>query len=186
MTNRNFKLGQTMYNYDFFNRSSVTNANGDPQLSTPDDDEVLQATLQHVVATFDPVDGRRIYVNGELVATDMAPGGTLDELGQLVRLRARQRGVEQPHVERRDPPRRDPQPRADAGADPAELRRRRRREILPAVRRRAPDEHQRQLRRVRGRAVRQLRLPVPPAVLHQPGRHGAAGRPQRPRACASA
>ncbi len=29
-------------------------------------DEDLQATLQHVVATYDPVDGRRIYVNGVL------------------------------------------------------------------------------------------------------------------------
>jgi hypothetical protein len=78
LTNRNFNLGQTMYNYDFFNRSNLTNANGDPQLSTPDADEVLQATLQHVVATFDPVAGRKIYVNGELAASlDPAPGGTL-------------------------------------------------------------------------------------------------------------
>src|SRR5690606_6457743 len=65
---RNFNLGQTMYNYDFFNRTSNSDANGNPQLSTPDADEVLQATLQHVVATFDPVEGRRIYVNGTLVA----------------------------------------------------------------------------------------------------------------------
>src|SRR6185503_17750215 len=42
-----------------------------------DADEVLQATLQHVVATFNPATGRRIYVNGELVATDPAPGGTI-------------------------------------------------------------------------------------------------------------
>jgi hypothetical protein len=67
-----------MYNYDFFNRSDLTNANGDPQLSTPDADEVLQATLQHVVATFDPATGRKIYVNGVLVASlDPAPGGVL-------------------------------------------------------------------------------------------------------------
>jgi hypothetical protein len=78
LTNRNFNLGQTMYNYDFFNRTDRTNANGDPQLSTPDDDEVLQASLQHVVATFDPVVGRRIYVDGVLVASlDAAPGGTI-------------------------------------------------------------------------------------------------------------
>ena len=78
LTNRNFNLGQTMYNYDFFNRSNLTNANGDPQLSTPDADEVLQATLQHVVATFDPATGRKIYVDGVLVASlDPAPGGTL-------------------------------------------------------------------------------------------------------------
>lgn len=77
LTNRNFNLGQTMYNYDLFTRSSVSNANGDPQLSTDADDEVLQATLQHVVATFHPATGRRIYVNGVLVATDPAAGGTI-------------------------------------------------------------------------------------------------------------
>jgi hypothetical protein len=80
LTARNFALGQTMYNYDFFNRSSNTGANGDPGLSTPNADEVLQATLQHVVATFDPVEGRKIYVNGELKASlDPQPGGTLGE-----------------------------------------------------------------------------------------------------------
>jgi hypothetical protein len=75
---RNFNLGQTMYDYDFFNRSSNSDANGSPQLSTPSAQEVLQATQQHVVATFDPVDGRRIYVNGTLVASlDPTPSGTL-------------------------------------------------------------------------------------------------------------
>jgi hypothetical protein len=78
LTNRNFNLGQTMYNYDFFSRTDRTNANGAPGLSTPDADEVLQASLQHVVATFDPVLGRRIYVDGVLVASlDPAPGGTV-------------------------------------------------------------------------------------------------------------
>ena len=77
-TSRNFNLGQTMYNYDFFNRTSTSDANGSPQLSTPDAAEVLQATLQHVVVNFDPVAGRTIYVNGILVSTpDPAPGGTL-------------------------------------------------------------------------------------------------------------
>jgi hypothetical protein len=80
LTARNFALGQTMYNYDFFNRSSNTDANGEPGLSTPSADEVLQATLQHVVATFDPVAGRKIYVNGILKASlDPQPGGTLGE-----------------------------------------------------------------------------------------------------------
>jgi hypothetical protein len=75
-TARNFTLGQTMYNYDFFNRTTTTDANGAPVLSTPADEEVLQATLQHVVATYDPVDGRRIYVNGELRSgPDSAPAG---------------------------------------------------------------------------------------------------------------
>src|SRR5690606_1828069 len=77
-TQRNFNLGQNMYNYDFFVRSSNADENGNPQLSTPDAAEILQATLQHVVVTFDPIEGRRIYVNGLLVADqDPAPGGTL-------------------------------------------------------------------------------------------------------------
>jgi len=77
---RNFNLGQTMYNYDFFNRTDSSDENGNPQLSTPAAAEVLQATLQHVVATFDPVEGRKIYVNGVLVTqADPAPGGTLTD-----------------------------------------------------------------------------------------------------------
>jgi hypothetical protein len=61
---RNFNLGQTLYNYDFFNRSANSGANGDPALSTADADEDLQATLQHVVVNYDPVNGRSIFVNG--------------------------------------------------------------------------------------------------------------------------
>jgi len=78
-TTRNFTLQQTLYNYDFLNRTTETGANGDnPQLSTPDAAEVLQATLQHVVATYSAIDGRRIYVNGELVSlADPAAQGTL-------------------------------------------------------------------------------------------------------------
>ncbi len=77
-TTRNFNLGQTMYNYDSFNRTSTSDANGNPQLSTPDAAEVLQATLQHVVVNFDPIVGRTIYVNGVLVSgADSAPGGSL-------------------------------------------------------------------------------------------------------------
>ncbi len=48
---RNFMLGQTLYSYDFFNRTSSTGQAGDPALTTSADDEDLQATLQHVVAT---------------------------------------------------------------------------------------------------------------------------------------
>ncbi|MEL7186033.1 MAG: LamG domain-containing protein [Pseudomonadota bacterium] len=76
-TTRNFALQQTLYNYDFLLRTNETSLNGDPQLSTPDADEVLQATLQHVVATYDPINGRSIYVNGALVSNaDPVPGGT--------------------------------------------------------------------------------------------------------------
>ena len=77
---RNMTLGQTMYNYDFALRSSTTNANGQPQLSTPDANQVLQATLQHAVLTYDPVNGRQIYVNGALVASgDPQKGGSLSQ-----------------------------------------------------------------------------------------------------------
>ena len=78
-TARNFMLGQTLYSYDFYARSSVSDANGDPKLSTSADDEDLQATLQHVVATYDPANGRRIYVNGVYTDDLDAPGGTLND-----------------------------------------------------------------------------------------------------------
>jgi len=75
---RNFNLGQTLYSYDFSNRTTMADANGEPALSTAAADEDLQATLQHVVATYNPVDGRRIYVNGTFTGDpDPAPGGTL-------------------------------------------------------------------------------------------------------------
>ncbi len=73
---RNFTLGQTLYNYDFFNRSELTSLNGDPALSTLDAEERLQATLQHVVINFDPVSGRTIYVNGEDTGVADAPDST--------------------------------------------------------------------------------------------------------------
>jgi hypothetical protein len=79
-TTRNFMLGQTLYSYDFYNRSGSTGVAGDPKLTTSADDEDLQATLQHVVATYDPVNGRRIYVNGEYTGdADPSRGGTLAE-----------------------------------------------------------------------------------------------------------
>ena len=65
---RNFTMGQTQYNYDFLNRSDLSDANGNPQVSTPDADQVLQATLQHVVFNYSGLEGRTIYVNGELVS----------------------------------------------------------------------------------------------------------------------
>lgn len=61
---RNFTLAQNLYDYTFANRSSVTDGDGQPALQTNSADEDLQASLQHVVATFDPVEGRKIYVNG--------------------------------------------------------------------------------------------------------------------------
>lgn len=75
---RNFTLQQTLYDYQFRHRITETGLNGDPALATPSADEVLQATLQHVIATYSPVDGRRIYVNGALVTdADPVAGGSL-------------------------------------------------------------------------------------------------------------
>ena len=71
----NFTLGQSEYNYDFLTRGGTNTAAGTPALSTADADRVLQATLQHVVATYSATQGRRIYVNGNLVATDNSAGG---------------------------------------------------------------------------------------------------------------
>jgi len=74
-TARNFTLQQSLYNYEYLNRSSTTSLNGDPQLVTPNDDEVLQATLQHVVVTYSEQAGRAIYVNGNLIDTQDPVGG---------------------------------------------------------------------------------------------------------------
>jgi hypothetical protein len=75
---RNFMLGQTLYNYDFYNRSA-SDTSAMRALSTPDAARVLQATLQHVVVTFDPVQGRRIYVNGVFTGTADASGTALGD-----------------------------------------------------------------------------------------------------------
>jgi mono/diheme cytochrome c family protein len=76
-TIRNFMLGQTQYNYDFYNRGSATNndGGGEPVLSTADGDEIAQAALQHVVITFDAINGRRIYVNGQFTNVNDPQGG---------------------------------------------------------------------------------------------------------------
>ena len=53
------------YNYQAFNRSTVTEDNngGEPALATDDDAELAQASLQHVVVTFDPIVGRRGFTS---------------------------------------------------------------------------------------------------------------------------
>ena len=79
-TLRNFTLGQTLYSYDFLHRSSTSDANGSPILQTAAADEDAQATLQHVVLTFDPVNERHVYVNGvDTQDADPAAGGTLGD-----------------------------------------------------------------------------------------------------------
>jgi hypothetical protein len=71
--NRNFMLGQFKYDYRVFNRSNVTNSRGEPFLSSVAvvDEGVLKSSLQHVVVTYDPVNGRRLYVNGDLASATL-------------------------------------------------------------------------------------------------------------------
>src|SRR5882757_4436085 len=77
-TTRNFTLGQTNQDYDFMLRSSSTALTGLPQLQTPNAAMVLQASLQHVVLTYDAVNGRQIYVNGVAAGPpDAQKGGTI-------------------------------------------------------------------------------------------------------------
>lgn len=63
---RNFMLGQVQYQYIIRNRaySQESNGNGGPDMETYDVDQDAQATLQHVVVTYDQLSGRRIFVDG--------------------------------------------------------------------------------------------------------------------------
>jgi hypothetical protein len=72
---RNATLAQRMYQYEGYTRSDQTSANGNPVLLTNAADMDAQAALQHVVMTYSPVEGRRIYVNGEFTGDDDAQGG---------------------------------------------------------------------------------------------------------------
>ncbi len=69
---RNFTLEQNMYDYRFYNRiddPSPQSLNGEPFYTTGDSgEELVQSSLQHVVANYDPIAGRSVYVNGRLVA----------------------------------------------------------------------------------------------------------------------
>lgn len=77
---RNMMLGQVAYQYVARNRSfnTATNGNGNPEFETYDVDQDAQATLQHVVLTYDQIGGRRIYVDGRWTDdVDETPTGRL-------------------------------------------------------------------------------------------------------------
>src|SRR5579862_8791346 len=77
-TTRNATLGQDAEQYQGFARSSVTDTNGMPPLVTTTTNGAAQAALQHIVLTYDPVNGQKLYVNGVFTG-DMDPskGGSL-------------------------------------------------------------------------------------------------------------
>jgi hypothetical protein len=84
---RNFTVAQDVGNYAFLNENGVTSANGMPALETPTMAMILQPTLQHVVATYDPINGRQLFVNGMLVAgSDPQKGGNLGAWDQTFAL----------------------------------------------------------------------------------------------------
>ena len=77
-TTRDATLGQDAMQYEGRARSSTTDTNGTPPLITTTTTGAAQAALQHVVLTYDPVNGQRIYVNGVSTGdADPAKGGSL-------------------------------------------------------------------------------------------------------------
>jgi hypothetical protein len=76
-TTRNATLAQDAMQYQGMTRSSVTDTNGNPPLITSTAGGAAQASLQHVVLTYDPVNGQKIYVNGVYTGdVDPAKGGS--------------------------------------------------------------------------------------------------------------
>jgi concanavalin A-like lectin/glucanase superfamily protein len=77
-TTRDATLGQDAMQYEGRARSSATDTNGAPPLMTTTASGAAQAALQHLVLTYDPVNGQKIYVNGVWSGdADAAKGGSL-------------------------------------------------------------------------------------------------------------
>ncbi len=77
-TTRDATLGQDAMQYEGRARSSTTDTNGAPPLMTTTASGAAQAALQHLVLTYDPVNGQKIYVNGVWTGdADPAKGGSL-------------------------------------------------------------------------------------------------------------
>jgi hypothetical protein len=75
---RNATLAQSTQSYEGRTRSSTTDTNGSPPLINATAENVAQAALQHVVLTYDSVNGQQLYVNGALTPDkDTAGGGSL-------------------------------------------------------------------------------------------------------------
>jgi hypothetical protein len=77
-TTRDMTLGQAATQYAGYARSSTTDTNGMPPLMTTTTNGAAQAALQHVVLTYDPVNGQKFYVNGVFTGdADPSKGGSL-------------------------------------------------------------------------------------------------------------
>lgn len=75
---RNATISQQLQQYEAEVRSTKTNDNGDPAMLTAIANNSAQASLQHVVLTYDPVSGRKLFVNGVFTGdVDPQGGGSL-------------------------------------------------------------------------------------------------------------
>ena len=75
---RNATLGQHAMQYEGYTRSDQTSTNGMPPLQTAAANMNAQAALQHIVLTYDPVNGQKLYVNGKFTGDiDPEKGGSL-------------------------------------------------------------------------------------------------------------
>jgi len=144
-------------------RSSGSDLNGMPQLQTPVGGLVLQASLQHVVLTYDPINGRQIFVNGQIIGvTDPQKGGTIsnwDDTFALV-LGTKCQAIDPGKVSSSSWP---STIGLDGGTDLAELQRGRRSTLLPVVQRRGRDRRAAGLCDVHCQSVRQRQL-----FVHEP------------------
>ena len=73
-TTRDATLGQSAMQYEASTRSDKTDTNGAPALLTSANGMFAQAALQHIVLTYDPVSGQKLYVNGKFTG-DVDPNG---------------------------------------------------------------------------------------------------------------
>jgi cytochrome c553 len=77
-TLRNFTLAQNAMQYQAYARSTVSDANGAPALTTAAANMNAQAALQHIVLTYSPTSGRQLYINGNFTGdVDKLTGGAL-------------------------------------------------------------------------------------------------------------
>ncbi|HEY3731060.1 MAG TPA: LamG-like jellyroll fold domain-containing protein [Steroidobacteraceae bacterium] len=75
---RNFTLAQDAMQYQAYGRTTSTDANGAPPLTTAAANMNAQAALQHIVLTYDSTHGRQLYINGNFTGdVDPVKGGTL-------------------------------------------------------------------------------------------------------------
>jgi hypothetical protein len=77
-TLRNFTLAQDAMQYQAYGRSTASDSNGAPPLTTAAANMNAQAALQHIVLTYSPTTGRQLYINGNFTGdVDTVKGGTL-------------------------------------------------------------------------------------------------------------